>query len=511
MPNKLWLDVVHPRYAELAPHWEFCRRSYEGGPGYLAANLIKYRLEDEQDFADRLKRAARYNLTRQAVELTNGHLFKAAPVRKPEKAPDPLVRFWAEATRDHDGINGLMREATKWASVYGRVYIVVDVERPEVEPQTELERQEMGLEPYAYLVPPDDVLDLAHGSDGELAWIKIRERYRVDADPRNAAAEMSERYRLWERGRWSLWEKRRDTQGREDAVLLAEGELPFVEIPVVILEHEDGDQYASPGLIDDTAYLDRDVFNLCSELTETLNSQTFGQLIIPSDAIPGSQDFMQYVAMGKKRIFTYDAQASHPPAYIQPDASQGRLILDTIEARIEQVYRSVNLLGEVGQSGGSSSAASGVNMAYQFAKLQSTLATMAEEAEEAEREIAELVCMWSGLGEDACPEDLVTYPREFDVVSLQQALTDALSVESVLGGSSPTAVAELRKQVIAKSLDRLEDDVLKVITDEIDAWAAVEKSEPHEDEEAEHDPNLNAAAMAVVQQEKQGGEPQAGS
>lgn len=504
MAGKLWLDVTHPKYADLCAHWCFARLSYDGGPAYHEPNLIRYRLEDAEDFKARVQRAARYNFTRQVVDLINGHLFKVPPTRKTDRAPEAVQRFWAESTRDGDGIDGFAREAAKWASVYGRCYAVVDVPAPEAEPETEYERQEQGLEPYVYLVPPDDVLDLAHGPDGDLLWIKVRERFRDDASPQTAADGYTERFRLWERGRWSLWEKVKDGQGREAAALIAEGVVPFDEIPVVCIEHEDGDEYASPGLVDDTVYLDRDVFNLCSELTETLNSQTFGQLVMPSDGFPPDLTASQlgaYLAMGKKRVFVYDSGASAPPAYIQPDASQGRLILETIQDRISQIYRSVNLAGEVGGREGQSSAASGVNMAYQFAKLEGMLATMAAEMQTAEREILEMVGKWSGL--DELPEDLVVYPREFDVVSLKQALEDALSVEAVLGGSSPTAVAELRKQVIAKALDGVEVEVMKAITDEIDAFAAIEMTEPHEDEELEHDASIQPGYYQLAAQERQ--------
>lgn len=490
MSDKTWLDITHPAYAEMAPHWVFCRQSYDGGPGYHKPNLFKFRLEDKEDFEERVKRAARYNFTRQVVDLINGHLFKVQPYVKLDDAPEHIKRFFERCTTDGDTIDNFRREMAKWASVYGRAFVVVDVPSDGGEaPVSEQERRDRGLEPYAYIVPPEDVLDLAwDGSQakGSLRWIKIRERYRDDSDP-TRPGEPKERFRLWFSGGWSLWEKQKDDKGQEHAVKVGEGTVPFREVPIVLIEHEDGDAYTSPGLVDDTVYLDRDVFNLMSELSETLSQQTFGQLVMPSDGFPPDlkpEQLGQYLAVGKRRVMVYDAEAKHPPMYIQPDASQGGLILDTIERRIEQIYRSANLGSEVGTKTGQSSATSGVTMAYTFAKLEALLSSKAAEQEEAEKAMLRIVDLWCG-GKGDLPADLVSFPREFDVTTLQQDLTDALSVEAVLGGASPTAVAELRKQVVSKSLERLEEKQIAVINQEIEAYAAVERMEPHEEEEQE--------------------------
>lgn len=489
--NKLWLDIRHPAYAEAAPHWTFCRQSYVGGPAYFRPNLIKFRLEYDEDFEDRLKKACRYNFTAQSVGLVTGHLLKIAPTRKPELASEAVRRFWGKATKDGDNIDTFARDLADWSSVYGRIYVVIDVPSDDGQaPITEHERQSRGLEPYAYWIAPEDVLNLAYDSKGELLWALIRERYRNDAVPQEVSESVEERYRLWERGKWSLWRKGKgDGAESQKAEKIAEGVIPFnSRLPIVVLEHKDGDEYTSPGLVDDLVYIDRSVFNLTSELDETIACQAFSQLMIPSDALPDSPEAAQLIAMGKRRIFTYNADAKTAPGFISPDASQGSLILSTIENRCKQAYDSVNLGDEVGGSSKQSSGnVSGVTMAYRFAKLESGLATKAAEEEEAERSIANIVDLWSG-GAGELPESVVTYSRKFDVVSLQQALTDALSVEAVLGGSSPTAVAEQRKQIVAKALERVESDVMETITEEIDAFAAIEKMEPPADEEDAGEP-----------------------
>ncbi|MNL22847.1 hypothetical protein D3C87_1442090 [compost metagenome] len=228
------------------------------------------------------------------------------------------------------------------------------------------------------------------------------------------------------------------------------------------------------------AYLDRDIFNLGSELTETISQQTFGQLIMPSDAFPSDMNeemLGKYLAVGKRRVLVYWAEAKSPPQYISPDASQGGLILSTIDKRIGWLYDAVNLGSEVGRE--KTTSASGVSKAYDFATLEGGLVTSATELESAEMEMARFVDLWTG-GTGELPEGLVSYSRTFDVVSLNQALTEALSLQVVLEEASPTAMAELRKQLAAKGLDKVDAKTMKQIVDEIDAYAATERLGPPE-------------------------------
>ncbi len=487
--QKCWLDTVHPAYAAAAPHWAFCRQSYEGGPAYFETNLFKFRLEDPGDFVERKKRANRYNFSGQVVDIFNDHLFKVQPTRKVDAARPGVQRFWKRATKGKgaNGIEVFIREVSKWKSAEGRLYAVIDVPSDGgVPPTTEADRLSRGLEPYAYYVHPDDMLDIAFDEDGKILWAKVRERYRDDADPKAASDSYEERYRLWERGKWSLWRKKKDDQtGTVEAELIEEGEIPFDEVPIVIVEHQDGDDYTSPGLIDDVVYIDRDIFNLGSELNETISQQTFGQLIMPSDALPSKlteDQLAKYLAVGKRRVLVYYADAKHPPQYISPDASQGGLILSTIDKRIGWLYDAVNLGSEVGRE--KTTAASGVSKAYDFATLEGGLVTSATELESAEMEMARFVDLWTG-GTGELPEGLVAYPRTFDVVSLNQALTEAMSLQVVLEEASPTAMAELRKQLAAKGLDKLDAKTMQQIVAEIDAYAATERLGPAEDQEDE--------------------------
>lgn len=482
--QKTWLDTVHPAYAEKAPHWAFCRQSYEGGPAYFDANLLKFRLEDRPDFEDRKKRASRYNFSRQVVDIINDHLFKVAPTRNIKSAPDAVKRFWVRATKGKgaNGIEVFVREVAKWAKAEGRAYVVIDVPSDGgVTPTTEADRLARGLEPYAYIVHPDDMLDIAYDEDGKILWAKVRERYREDADPKAASDSYEERYRLWERGKWSLWRKKKHEQtGAVEPEMIEDGTFRFTEVPIIIVEHQDGDDYSSPGLIDDVAYIDRDIFNLGSELTETISQQTFGQLIMPSDAFPPNLDqaaLQAYLAVGKRRVLVYWAEAKTAPQYISPDASQGGLILSTIDKRIGWLYDAVNLGSEVGRE--KTTSASGVSKAYDFATLEGGLVTSATELESAEMEMARFVDLWTG-GDGKLPEGLVAYPRSFDVISLNQALTEALSLQVVLEAASPTAMAELRKQIAAKGLDKVDEKIMQQIVDEIDAYAATERLGPPE-------------------------------
>ncbi|MNL55198.1 hypothetical protein D3C87_1785870 [compost metagenome] len=60
----------------------------------------------------------------------------------------------------------------------------------------------------------------------------------------------------------------------------------------------------------------------------------------------------------------------------------------------------------------------------------------------------------------------------------------------MLAGASPTALAEQRKQIVAKALERVEPEVMDAITQEIDAAAAVDRLTVAEDDDGEQGDGL---------------------
>lgn len=419
----------HPRYSALVEHWDFLEATYEGGRAWFAENIFRYIKEGDTEFQDRVKRAYRFNHTKQVVDLVDKHLFKMPVARNNTDAPASVQRFWKKATLNGLDIDTLMRRVSNATSRYGRVYVVVDSTLTDAAVDgmmTVAEREAADGGPYCYIVRPQDMLDMSYTETGQLRWAVVRELTRDDQDPLHSSGEPLMRYRLWTDEGWYLFEetliKGRGTgDGKYKVTLLDAANHDLGVVPIVQADHTFSEEpYESAGLIDDIAYLDRANANYLSNLDAIIQDQTFSQLTMPAQGVmPGEDAHARLMEMGTKRIFTYNGEAGQKPEYIAPDPRQASMILAAIGKIINEIYHSVGLSGErtKDDNGGGIDNSSGVAKAYDFERTNSLLAAKASSLQIVENRIASIVARWEGeeFDEEA---GLVTYPEKFDTRSL---------------------------------------------------------------------------------------------
>jgi len=120
------VDRKHPLYLVLKPHWDFLGESYSGGRTWFENNIFRYMKEGEGEYKDRVKRAYRFNHTREVVDLVNKYLFRAPISRKTEDVPDAVKAFWEKVDAKGTDIGEFMRVVSLKASIFGRPWIVID-------------------------------------------------------------------------------------------------------------------------------------------------------------------------------------------------------------------------------------------------------------------------------------------------------------------------------------------------------------------------------------------------
>lgn len=475
----------HPEYDGLLSHWVFCEQTYLGGRDWFGSNIFRYLKEGDKEFADRLFRAYRFNHTREAVDLVQKYLFKAAVQRNTEDAPDSLKKFWTKATRSGQGINELIRLVSTQNSLVGRVALVVDNSMQPSFDEDGTQRkmsvaeveQSKGMI-YAYVVMPRDILDYAWDKDdGELLWIKLREYVRNDADPLTDDGLTRERVRLWTRTDWQLFEQDIDDKEKngnaKNTRLVERRAHDLGMVPVKLCDHMQSDHpFKSSGLVDDITYLDRAIANYLSNLDAIIQDQTFSQLAIPAQAMPGDKKSAreQMVEMGTKRIFTYDGGAGSTarPEFISPDPKQAGVILNVINKIINEIYSTIGLAGERTKQDNAVGIdnSSGVAKAYDFERVNSLLLSKAARLQEVENWIVDTVLLWAG--DSAVPEPYVTYPTTFDVASLGDELVTAEALQKV---AAPIEVRrEHMKAVVLKLLPQVTDAAWKKLMAAVESW-----------------------------------------
>ncbi len=368
MSEKPFADLarsLHPRHLALRSFWRLAWASYRGGQAYLTAeNLFSHRLENSEDFTRRLQRAYYLNYCQPVVDAYTAYLFR----RPPEILPaDAVADLLADADRLGTSLVGLMKRAATLSSIFGFVLLGVDRPRAEGAWLTRADELAAGLGDYLTLVCPPDVLNWACGPDGRWQWLLLAER---ETDPVFDGArvrdEARERLRLWTPERW--------TDLSPQGEVLAAGDNPFGQVPFVAVKHRD----VEPGplgesLLANVAFVNREIFNLTSELQEILARQTFSQLVAEGSAEEYGEagDIKR---LGTSSIFLYP-EGRTAPQYISPDASQARLLVEQIDRMIDEIYRLAALTrGSVREA----NAQSGISKAYDFLDTNQALADKAD-------------------------------------------------------------------------------------------------------------------------------------
>lgn len=470
---KAFIDRRHPEYEEYEDHWDFLHDTYEGGREWFDQHLFKYHKEGDDEFAKRRDRAYRFNHTREVVDLVQKYIFKGN-IERQETAPQELKDFWAKATLSNLSIGQFAYSCSTEATKMGSVWIFTDTNvRPgDVVSIADAKAQKSRV--YAYMVNVLDVLDVGFDEQGAYTWVLVREWKRDDADPIYSTGEVKPYYRLWMRDSWTLFGIEKNDANETIVRQMGMGVNPLGEIPGFRLDHViTDDRYASPGLIDDIAYLDRAVANYLSNIDAIIQDQTFSQLTIPAQSIePGSDEEKKIIDMGTKRLFTYDAEGGGKPEYISPDPKQAGVILEVINKIINEIYHTVGMAGERTKSDNAVGIdnSSGVAKAYDFERVNSLLVSKASALESAENRLAKLVMKWNSK---VLEEDPVKYPETFDVRSLFDEFTIAQNLALI--DAPDTVRQEQMKQVVDKLFPRIAAELRSTIESEIKSWPKKEE------------------------------------
>lgn len=498
----------HPTYEGLRAHWDFVEATYQGGRGWFDKNIFKYRREGVEEFKERMERAYRFNHTREVVDLVTKYVFKS-DIHRSEDAKEPLKKFWAKATRGGDGIDTLMRQVDKSVSIFGQPYIVVDSSAEANEDGKKIsvaQAKKQNARVYAYVVRPQDVLDMSYDIHGELNWILMHEVERDDTDFFEEDQSEYSCYRLWTRTHSYLYKVRQaasqengvsvkirelgvqpyrfkpssasqtDTPKRMVVELVKEYPHGLGKVPVFPVRDRESDSvYNSPALIDDIAYLDRANANYLSNLDAIIQDQTFSTLTIPVQSLNGTDDmYSQVVELGTKRVFAYDAEGGEGPKYISPDPSQAGIILSVVTKIITEIYHSIGMAGERTKmdNGAGIDNSSGVAKSYDFDRMNTMLKSKADRLAVAENKIAELVLLWHGIAPNE-DEVMVRYSDDFDTRGLYDDF-DVANRLTLLG-----APEELRRYQFSKLIDKLfpslRKDLKSAIEKELLDWPGEEE------------------------------------
>lgn len=471
--DKEVLAAEHPLVEHMKDEWQFFLDAYEGGkPWRDGRHLFQYAREDGTDWEKRLERAYYVNYCAPIIDIPIGHLFKREIVRD-IKGDAALKSEFDGFLENVDGVGTtqtqLSREAKTLALIMGFCPVLLDMPTSNTRPQSLDDQRKMGLTPYATLINPLNLVNWSQsglyypaspngvnrgssqvyrGHLGPLAgegiyttsgvgdpnqmenpwainpchlnykpdWIRFLEEGEGDSNPFPGSGEREMVYRTWTTEWWSKHDK--------DGKLLDFGENPCKgEIPLAVYYAERAKRFPFIGLsaIREIAYMNLGTYNYDSQIDKMIYEVMFPMLSQPREDT-SDEDILE---IDSTMLWEFPADARHPPAYLSPSSEPLNAISAKRAEMVREMFRLAKLSSVITTE--KRVAESGLKQAFDFEETNQYIADLAASTERTEYEMARIWGkMLRGVENPGKRELTIRYPRKFDILSVNDALTQAL-------------------------------------------------------------------------------------
>ncbi|MFQ5471984.1 MAG: DUF4055 domain-containing protein [Dehalococcoidia bacterium] len=409
--TKAELLTKHTHYAAFVDEWRFFVRSYFGGMRYREGDyLLQHPFESDENYRRRKKVAYFYNNCQPIVDIFVSLLFQKEPERDfGSFNKDPLFdQFRADADLEGNTYSQFIREAQRFASIYGRVSIIVD--KPAMQAATRAEAETLGIRPYLTMITPENVLNwryvrLPNGRT-VLDRVTIVEGRDEKGDPSSI--------RVWDRNFWILYEidpmVKPRVKAEEELIPVNAGMHGLGRVPLVnIYNKNSATRMMGLSDIEDIAGINKNIYYLCSDAQEIVENTAFPMLAAPYES--GAEDNK---VTGPKNIYQFDAsEPNAKPFWLEPPHSSLNEIREYINQHRRTIFQMANLLG-IYISGESKQPPAGIALEIENQQRNAVLAEKAANSEQAENRILELYAMWEGRAFDG----EVKYSTDFSIRDL---------------------------------------------------------------------------------------------
>lgn len=413
-------------YSTYEPQWRYLLESYMGGEEYRTAqNLVRYQLEQDYEYANRIRNTPLDNQCASVISVYQSFLFRNPPERtlgSIENLPETEDFIW-DADMDGQSLDSFMKDASTYASIFGHCWVMVT--KPYVGAATMAEEQAAGIRPYVSLLTPLVVTDwnwsrLPSGKY-ELDYLKYIEEV-------NGNIQVIKEWQPWSIATYIV-----DTD--EDTIVEQyEEKNGLGKVPAVCLYNKRG-VVRGLGISDiaDIADHQRYIYNCYSEILQSIQMDTHPSL----------------VATPETNVGTGSGALIHIPENIDPALKPYLLefsgagidkILSSIQASISAIEKMANI-GAVRST--EARRMSGVAQKQEFELLNAKLSEKADNIELAEEQIWKLWCEYMGRVWDGS----IDYPGSFNITDTQSEI-EQLKTAADIVGDNPQARAEIVDKVM---------------------------------------------------------------
>lgn len=462
------LRSTHDNYEEWEKDWEFLRAAYDGAKALIKwGALTRHPRESVTNHNRRVSTGYGFGYSRSIVDLFIHYLHKEPVSRDFGKLDDD--ELWKMFLKDCDlektEYEEFLKDLDRDSSIEGVVGVLVD--KPAKVPTTRAEEISNRVYPYVSIFRASAILDFEYERDDYgrpyLSYLKL-----VDND---------DRYYIWSTEQWQIWvEPYEDEQGNSiknvtdemQAVLEDQGTNSIGEIPFVWLYNED---MLERGLgrsdITDVAIIDASIIRNCSQIEEVVDYGAFPMMRKPKPE-KGEKGTEDVVAVDAVLEFDPDKPDSKPDWLDAAVSEPIQAILDVIDRKIQEIYRSSNA-GGMSSTEMTRDAESGVALRVRFQLLNSMLVNRGKRLSIVEGEIVRLFRKYQGSDQE---EVKIDRSDSYDVAALAEDLENALTAKRLV--NSDTFMKNLQKKIVRLMLPAEDAKVLDKIDKEIESYVEPE-------------------------------------
>jgi hypothetical protein len=358
-----------------------------------------------------------------------------------------VEQFKDDADLEGRSFEALMREAQRFASIYGHVWLLMD--KPSTNVMTRAEELDQGIRPYLNIYTPENVLDWHYTRNDAgyyyLDYLKIREEQTAEG----------EYYKLWYLDKIDCVFV--SSTSRDEPKLISSLPNPLMKIPAVILYNQRSPMRGL-GVSDltDVADLQKAIYNEFSEIEQIIRLSNHPSLVKTKDTDAGA-------GAGSIIEIPENLDANLKPYILQPNGSNLDGVLRSINHKVE----AINRLTHVGTLRATAERVqSGIALRTEFELLNARLSEKSKLMELAEEQIWRLFADW----QETVFDGEIEYPESFDIRDWATDL-ELLQQAKASNIKSATFAKEIDKQIARTVIE--DDTTLEQIDSEIDGGTEV--------------------------------------
>tara|TARA_X000001382_G_scaffold127785_1_gene116232 strand:+ start:1171 stop:2526 length:1356 start_codon:yes stop_codon:yes gene_type:complete len=388
-------------YNDLKDQYTYLLESYMGGQNYReGAHLTRYQLESGKEYGARLNQTHLDNHCKSVISVYNSFLFRVPPTRDLGTL-DTVVEqtdFLNDADFDGRSLNNFMKDVATWAGVFGSCWIILC--KPNIGSVTAADELYNSNRPYANIITPLSMLKWNYQRLGNGAYQLDYIKYIEDINGNVRTVKE------WTLDTITTTTIQLQQSGQENVINRTEEPNGLGAIPAICCYNNKG-LVRGLGIsdINDIADAQKSIYNLLSELEETIRLDSHPSLVQTPDVISGN-------GAGSIIQIPENLDPNLKPYLLQYSGASVDSILNSIDRIVESIDKMANIGGVRAQE---SKTLSGVAMQTEFQLLNARLAEKADNLELCEEQLFEFFAQYYNRVWDGT----ITYPGSFNIQDTQ--------------------------------------------------------------------------------------------